>query len=343
MALFKFSKSLTSLSLVSPRQPAFGLKLVGAMSGNVSVRHSSGKSKGGDRIKDLHINQLTQNLHLFTTSSTRRSLEYGSGTPAAPGLSKSLKLKQGDNSQQPLVIMLPWLMSQNKHIAKYANFYLKIGFEVLACRITPWQLLWPAKGSQVVANDLLHFLDANTRERPMLIHGFSVGGYLWGELLSLVQKDEARYKPMLSNIVGHIWDSAADMQDIPDGLPSAVFPRNMMLQTAFRKYVRYHMRTFYEGATQHYIRSSQMYHSSMVRTPALFLVSKRDPIGKPESNMKVAENWQALGIDVRFKVWDDSHHVGHFQKYPDEYIAEVASFLAKIGLMPVACKARAKL
>ncbi|XP_059481534.1 transmembrane protein 53 [Neocloeon triangulifer] len=347
MALFNFSKSLTTLGVVRPavvRQP-ISLKPMPAssmlMNRNIGIRYASGKQ--GDRIRDLHINKLTKNLDLFTASSSKRSLENGGSTPAEAGTSKSLKLKEGDNSQQPLVVMLPWLMSQNKHIAKYANFYLKIGFEVLTCRLTPWQLLWPAKGSQVVANDLLHFLDVNTRDRPILIHGFSVGGYLWGEVLSIAQADEARFKPVMNNIVGHIWDSAADMQDIPDGLPAAVFPRNMMLQNAFRKYVKYHMRTFYDGATCHYIRSSQMYHSSMVRTPALFLVSKRDPIGKPESNLKVAENWEALGIDVRFKVWNDSHHVGHFRKYPEEYIAEVAAFLAKIGLMPVACKARAKL
>jgi hypothetical protein len=43
------------------------------------------------------------------------------------------------------------------------------------------------------------------------------------------------------------------------------------------------------------------------------------------------------------KTWENSHHVGHFRKYPDEYTAEVAAFLAKVGLLPVACKARAKL
>jgi len=33
-------------------------------------------------------------------------------------------------------------------------------------------------------------------------------------------------------------------------------------------------------------------------------MSKRDPIGKPESNQRVAENWKALGIEVgtNFKI-----------------------------------------
>jgi len=120
------------------------------------------------------------------------------------------------------------------------------------------------------------------------------------------------------------------------------------------------MRKFYDEATCYYIRSSQMFHSSRVRSPALFLVSKRDPIGKPQSSQRAAENFQALGIDVRkrcklqfvglikfcqarVKIWDDSPHVGHFRKYPDEYIAEISGFLAKVGLMPVASDVRARM
>jgi Eukaryotic protein of unknown function (DUF829) len=76
------------------------------------------------------------------------SLEQNSGRSVEAGTAKSLKLSSGANSQQPMVVMLPWLMGQNKHIAKFASFYLKMGFDVLSCRITPWQLLWPAKGSQ---------------------------------------------------------------------------------------------------------------------------------------------------------------------------------------------------
>lgn len=88
-------------------------------------------------------------LFQFTTSDVKVGLEYNSGRSVEPGSAKSLKLSSGANSQQPIVVMLPWLMGQNKHIAKFASLYLKMGFDVLSCRITPWQLLWPAKGSQV--------------------------------------------------------------------------------------------------------------------------------------------------------------------------------------------------
>jgi len=94
----------------------------------------------------------------FTTSDVKVSLEQNSGRSVEAGSAKSLKLSSGANSQQPMVVMLPWLMGQNKHIAKFASLYLKMGFDVLSCRITPWQLLWPAKGSQARTFSLLRLI-----------------------------------------------------------------------------------------------------------------------------------------------------------------------------------------
>lgn len=91
---------------------------------------------------------------------------------------------------------------------------------------------------QLVAGDMLKFLELNTDRRQLLVHGFSVGGYVWGELLGMIEQDRERYAPLLQRIMGLIWDSAADMQDIPMGLPTAVFPKNLILQNALRKYVK---------------------------------------------------------------------------------------------------------
>lgn len=62
--------------------------------------------------------------------------------------------------------------------------------------------------------------------------------------------------------------------------------------------LRYHMKTFDKVATRHYVRSSQMFHTNMVRAPALFLLSKTDPIGPEKSNQRVRENWESMGMKV---------------------------------------------
>lgn len=62
------------------------------------------------------------------------------------------------------------------------------------------------------------------------------------------------------------------------------------------------MKTFDKVATSHYIRSSQMFHTNLVRAPALFLLSKTDPIGAVTSNQRVRESWENMGIQVSFLV-----------------------------------------
>ncbi len=52
-----------------------------------------------------------------------------------------------------------------------------------------------------------------------MLHGFSVGGYLWAECMVQMQKDLAKYeKDLNQRICGQIWDSAADITEIPVGV-----------------------------------------------------------------------------------------------------------------------------
>jgi len=90
-----------------------------------------------------------------------------------------------------------------------------------------------------VAADLLTFLKQNESYQQILLHGFSVGGYMWGEALDLIQSDKDKYSNVTDRIVGQVWDSIADVNQIPIGLPRAVFPKNMMMQSLLQKYVEY--------------------------------------------------------------------------------------------------------
>ena len=58
-----------------------------------------------------------------------------------------------------------------------------------------------------------------------------------GEALDLMQSDKEKYNNITDRIVGQVWDSIADVIEIPIGFPRAVFPKNMMLQSMLRKYI----------------------------------------------------------------------------------------------------------
>lgn len=90
---------------------------------------------------------------------------------------------------------------------------------------------------QVVASDILKFLNVNKSYAPLLIHGFSVGGYQWGEVLVRIASDKKRYQHIADRIIGQVWDSAADITEVSFGFPMAVFPKNLLLQNAMKQYL----------------------------------------------------------------------------------------------------------
>lgn len=72
-----------------------------------------------------------------------------------------------------------------------------------------------------------------------MLHGFSVGGYLWGEAMNMVQQDHDKYDNVINRMVGQVWDSAADLSEISIGVPAAVFPKSPALQKLLKGYMEY--------------------------------------------------------------------------------------------------------
>ncbi|KAK9497589.1 hypothetical protein O3M35_004288 [Rhynocoris fuscipes] len=233
------------------------------------------------------------------------------------------------SDSKPLVVMFPWLLARQKHVKKYYDIYISRGYDVLSVSITPWQFFWPLSGSQVVAERLIDYLNKCSRDK-LVIHGFSVGAYLWGECLVKFNADLPKYSDLITRIKGQVFDSSADITETSKGLPQAMFPRNPFLRSTMEKYVNYHLRAFYDTATQHYLRASQLYHTTPVRAPALVFVSQNDPIGSIIANTKAKESWESMGMKVHWKCWEKSRHVSHLMLHRDEYISTLNLFLDEI-------------
>uniref|UniRef100_A0A1L8DC40 Putative lethal 2 k09913 isoform c n=1 Tax=Nyssomyia neivai TaxID=330878 RepID=A0A1L8DC40_9DIPT len=298
-------------------------------------RNTGGRAKNNAWMmyqgsRSLTTQEITKNIHLHSDEPRDVTTDH-----------RTLRLVKPID--KPLAVLFMWLAVKQKHLLKFAQIYNDCGFDVVTVQITPWQLLWPTKGTQLVASDVIRFLYNNTAFNPILLHGFSVGAYLWGECLVKLATDEKKYQSLLDRICGQVWDSAADVTEIPVGVPKALFPRNPTLQAALNKYMMYHMKAFHETATSHYIRSSQMFHSTIVRKPALFLLSKTDPVGTYAANSRVRECMEANGIHVDWKCWDKSPHVQHFLKHREEYTQSLFEFLASLKVLKQHEKMRAKL
>uniref|UniRef100_A0A182XC94 Uncharacterized protein n=1 Tax=Anopheles quadriannulatus TaxID=34691 RepID=A0A182XC94_ANOQN len=281
---------------------------------NMLPSHETMAQRGGP----VEPVRFTKNMTFFT--NRKQSYEKDNHT-----------LRLTATLDKPLVFIFAWLQASEKHLAKYADFYLDQGFEVLCVHITPWQLVWPVNGSQKVAADVVKFLTNNAFPEGIVIHGFSVGGYLWGECLVKLHADPAG-KSVLAKIRGQVWDSLADITEIPVGVPHAVLPHNPTLQGVLRNYINYHMKLFHEEATQYYVKCTHLFHYEPAQCPALLLVSKTDPVGTEKANNRLRSIWESVGVKTSLKCWDKSPHVGHFHKHRDEYIELLLAHLCALDL-----------
>ena len=91
---------------------------------------------------------------------------------------------------------------------------------------------------QVIARDVLSFMANNPQYSATTLHGFSIGGFVWGQVMAMMSADEEKYGKVVDQIVGQIWDSPVDVEGISQGMGTAMFPNNWLLKNLLEGYVR---------------------------------------------------------------------------------------------------------
>ncbi|XP_068226514.1 uncharacterized protein [Palaemon carinicauda] len=270
--------------------------------------------------RDYHSYKLTKHMEFFTASDVPIPKD-------TIQVAKTLSTKD-----RPLTLLFCWLMAKDRHIRKYADFYNRQGIDVLGVKVSPFEVLRPTKGIQVVAGEILDFLHANPSHSPMLIHGLSVGAYMFGEVMVKMKKDMDKHGVLLDRFVGQIWDSGVDLQSIPEGLPTSITSHEG-LRASMRKYLEWYMRLKYKTATVHYENASYLIHQNFINTPTLVMFSDKDPISTPAMNAVIYQKWEAKNIPVYTKCFEGSPHVSHYMMHRKAYEETVLAFMEKVGMV----------
>ncbi|XP_070553956.1 transmembrane protein 53-like [Ptychodera flava] len=228
---------------------------------------------------------------------------------------------------KPLVLLFSWMAAKQKHLEKFAEYYLNRQCDVLSIQISPGQLLFPERGSQVIAENVVEFVQQdNMKHRQLMVHAFSVGAYLYTEVVQKMQSMAKHEVEILQRIACQVYDSPVDVNNVPEGLSKAV-TENPILQFTFRKSIEAYLKMLHNMATRHYNVASKTFFASPVTAPSLFFYSKKDPIGNPATVEKAISSLRdKMGYTVYGKCFEDSLHVSHLYKYPDEYFSTLDSF-----------------
>lgn len=176
--------------------------------------------------------------------------------------------------------------------------------------------------------DLCH--EDHRKHQPIICHGFSVGGYLYGEVLNMLMDHSHKYEDFGERVFGQIFDSPVDFYGIPNGIARAVTSdrkKAMKIESTLEWYMEK-----FQNITRDYIRSSQTFQSNSLKTRSLFLYSLSDPVCNPEHIEQIARNWRSSGIEAETVFWEKAPHVTSFKMYPKEYKYIVKDFLWRTGV-----------
>nr|XP_027195947.1 transmembrane protein 53-A-like [Dermatophagoides pteronyssinus] len=231
-----------------------------------------------------------------------------------------------------LVIIFGWLFAQDRHLDKYRKLYLDLGFDVLTIRTDLIQLLFPTFGSQIMMLKLIEFIRKNQNQyNQYIVHAFSVGVYVMGESLVLMKQNRNKdVRDILrKQWKGVIIDSAVDVNEGPIGLAKAT-TTNFLLQILIIILIRFYYIINYPLATRHYLESSRQIHINPYNCPSLAFISKDDPMVNHDDHIKTFEKHRNNGLIAIVKSWNQSQHVAHYLKYPDEYRSILIKFLDNV-------------
>ena len=259
---------------------------------------------------------------------------------------KDIEIRNVDDSQQsPLVVIVGWSNSKLRQIEKYSQIYEEMGCTVVSASMQLYR--FALFFDTLFANDTMNVINAMTTQRntnldrkvffklfstPGPIMYINIMNYYFPYIeqhfgtLHEFSMAENESKP---NICGVIYDSATV------GSGNARQFANGMKGNSVGILSNYFFDVLGKLVYAYAVRTSKMhnYGPEFLRNvplllPQLFLSSENDKIASIESIRKFVDYQKDIGVPfLKSKVWENSDHVLHYRKYPDEYRNLVNGFI----------------
>lgn len=253
--------------------------------------------------------------------------------------------KERNGKGEGIVVVFAWMSSQERHLKNYIELYSSLGWNSLVCHSQFLNMFFPNKATTVaidIFNELVQEL--KVRPRPVVFASFSGGPKAcMYKVLQIIegkcehQLDMGDCQLVKDCIAGFIYDSSPVDFTSDLGTKFVLHPTVLgiseppRLATWIANSIASGLDALFlsrfESHRAEYWQT--LYSSVSMRSPYLILCSESDDLAPYEVICNFAAQLQDLGGDVKLVNWNESPHVGHFRKYPDDYKANVIELLGK--------------
>eukprot|EP01135_Chromosphaera_perkinsii_P006382 Nk52_evm111s485 gene=Nk52_evmTU111s485 len=289
-------------------------------------------SRGGMK---LHGGQSLRQARYYASNTTKATSSGVSGvldeqrailkkdTAMIDGQEGKREKKDDDSA---LVVFFGWMGSKKKHLKKYGELYNKKR-EMKHKHIipSPRDVLQPSFSMKNLEK-LLDDIATNHADKKLFFHGFSTGGYKYGNMIRVLESNKHLREAIVPRIVGQVFDSPVDYHSVPSILPDVVFAKSHPVK---RKLARMASDAFFTlTPTMENLKvSSESYHNNPITSPALWFYSQDDPIALAKDVEIVYSKWASRGTQNFVMKWDKSKHVSHYMVHRDEYEHALHQFI----------------
>ncbi len=238
--------------------------------------------------------------------------------------------RDGFMGKRVVVVMVGWTQSRQNALSKYAAIYTGFGLPCVAMAPNVSHV-WFTRRGNAATQSLLDLLDDSLHQpASLLLHIFSGGGIVaFPQLLSEHDSPNSRLSSKLVP-AGVVFDSGPADFSITPGLEAA----KLVYQQGGYNFFTYSLVSILGVLTDMAIGSSKRADhrrafddAGLLQIPQLYLHSKRDTVCPPETVREVMDSQRAVGREVTSHCWQDSEHVRHFSKHPEEYTKTIADFI----------------
>ena len=259
---------------------------------------------------------LSTRLHSTTTSFP---LKYGA------------EIRNIQEHSKPLVVILGWNDCKSKHLQKYSDIFEAKDWSTIGLPTKSFNTFFRS-GTEVkqIGHYIAEVIKNNTKkDQPVFLYSFSNGGCaVYFHLAeALTNKDGPHYNSV--NIVGSIFDSCPVKPTIESVRRVQISITEHMRNPILRPIVWYTVGLVLPTLVKiNPVLQRFFYDLGKIplKCPQLFLYSKADHLAFCDNIEEHMNDRKAMGIKVFSKCWDDSAHVQHYMKYPEEYVKLLDKF-----------------
>ena len=245
-------------------------------------------------------------------------------------VSKRILVRNEDElQQQPLVIILGWSDRKMKTLKSYSAMMERKNCTTMCVATSLWDntMRYNTKcRTQAIdaKNEMKHLL-AKNKNRPVIFYNFCGGLFVYSHIMMEMNSNTFPGR----NVCGTILDSCPffpGYDTIPMFKTAFTSSRNnntvnrllgRMLE--FYGYIVYKTSST-EDDFRHAVENVQ------VTSPQLFLFAKNDEITSYKRVIDFMKLRKKKGVDVSYKLWDESKHVMHVKYHKEEYKKTLYNF-----------------